>query len=501
MPTDGKRTKQAQQGAQIGEWAVVGSAISVMGLTLAAALASAPADRDLDVVELWAGVASVAGAATRAQYRASAFDLHRVPGVTNVPGDDCEDITTMTGFKAAVALVLRLREGGLLALGPDCSSFTFPNSSRHKRSSLNSMGDLSYFPVTIGNLMAVIAVFLCQLALAHKAHFAMENPSDSHLFRFIDDVCPSFWGRGVEGSQLSVQSVPRCPYDDSPEPKLGKVYKWVSSCSGIKGLNLACTCFLQHRKLGIRRHPPDGIGIASWSGDLKALAESAAYPQRLGEALITMWQKHCRPISAEWSRRALAMEWTDPRDDSSQDTAAAPEASEVGVKKSRRQMPAPTVGNHDQADVKKSRRQMPAPTAGNHDQEDSQDLGPWGVVGAGVKESRCKSPLRGGLGPWSSAGPSTSSSSDSTGSSTAASTGYGPWAGSRVMVSATSSTVALTSARSRTSTLAAHGPWSRGAKAEATPTPTLGPWASAGASSSSSSDEAEPASGQIGSPR
>ena len=110
-------------------------------------------------MELWAGVEAIVAAATRAQYRAAAFDLHRVPGVTDMPGDLCEDFTTITGFKSAMALVLRLREGGLLALGPDCSSFTFPNSSRHKRTLHNAVGDLSYFPVGIGNLMAVDSDF------------------------------------------------------------------------------------------------------------------------------------------------------------------------------------------------------------------------------------------------------------------------------------------------------------------------------------------------------
>ena len=159
-----KRTKQADLGSVIGEWSVINGMIMIMGITLATALSWAPSERDLDVVELWAGVASIARAAERSYFRSAAFDLHRIPGVTDVPGDKCEDITITTGFKRAIMLVLRLREGGLLALGPDCSSFTFPNSSRHKRTMHNHMGDLSYGPVCIGNLMGVAALFLCQLA-------------------------------------------------------------------------------------------------------------------------------------------------------------------------------------------------------------------------------------------------------------------------------------------------------------------------------------------------
>jgi len=476
MPKEEKRTKQAQKGAAIGQWTVVGGVICIMGLTLAAALDSAPADRDLDVVELWAGVGSIAGAATRAQYRAAAFDLHRVPGVTDMPGEGCEDLTTMTGFKAAVSLVLRLREGGLLALGPDCSSFTFPNSSRHKRTLHDVLGDTEYLPVSIGNLMAVIAVFLCQLAIVRRAHFALENPGDSHLFRFIEEVFPP-WA-SWRSLHLFSQSVSRCPYDDSPEPKLGKLYKWVSSCPGIKGLNARCKCQGAHRRLGIRRS--DG----TWCGDCGALAESAAYPMRLGEALIKMWQQHCQPIDADWSRCALVMEWTDPHS-TKQDTEAAPEASGVGVKKSRCEVPAPKaascdgVVSHDLGPwggsgvaVKKSRCQVPAKAAADHDQVESQGFGPWGAIGAGVMESRCQPPLQGELGPWAS------------GSSASASTADGPWA----------------SAGSSTSASTAHGPWSLEVKTKEAPSPTLGgPWASLSASSSSS-DEAEAAPGQIGSP-
>lgn len=469
MPKDEKRTKQAQQGARIGQWVVVGGVICIMGLTLADALASAPVLRDLDVVELWAGVGSIASAATRAQYQAATFDLHRVPGVTDMPGESCEDLTTMTGFKAAVSLVLRLREGGLLALGPDCSSFTFPNSSRHKRTSHNAVGDLSYFPVSVGNLMAVIAVFLCQLALARKAHFALENPSDSQFFRFVDEVCPSFWGRGVEAWRLFVQTVTRCAYDDNPEPKIGKLYKWVSSCQGIKGLNARCKCQSAHRRLGFTNS--DGTG---WTGDYQALGESAAYPRRLGEALLNMWQRHCQPIDADWSRHVLAMEWRDPRS-VSQDTELAPEASGGGVKKSRCQVPAPKAANQDQVVsqdlgpwggsgvvVEQSRHSVRA-----------QDLGPWGASGVGVEKSRSQSLSQKDLGPWASAG-----------SSASASTAYGPWA----------------SAGSSTSASTAQGPWSTRVKATNAATPTLGPWASLSISSSSS-DDAEAAPGQVGSPR
>ena len=110
-------------------------------------------------------------------------DISRGLGTTDKLGEYVEDITTPGGFKKAVMFVLCLREGGLLALGPDCRFFTFPNSSRHKRKAGLEVGDLNYEPVNIGMLMGVIALLLCQLALARRVHFALKNPPDSCIFR------------------------------------------------------------------------------------------------------------------------------------------------------------------------------------------------------------------------------------------------------------------------------------------------------------------------------
>ena len=120
----------------------------------------------MDVGELWSGVGNVAAAARDNGHSAAEFDLDRVPGYTNVPGPSSEDITTEAGFLKALGLVLRLRPAGLLWMGPLCSSFVFPDSSHCKRKASNFDGDTTYPPVFQGNLMAVIAAFLVQVALA-----------------------------------------------------------------------------------------------------------------------------------------------------------------------------------------------------------------------------------------------------------------------------------------------------------------------------------------------
>ena len=311
------RKKQADVDRPLETWSVHNGVINIMGMTITAALAFQPSVRDLKVVELWSGVGAIVAAAEKYNYKTAAFDLNRLPGVTDMPGEHCEDITMLKGFLKAISLVLRLEEGGFLALAPDCSSFTFPNSSRHKRLYGEAHGDLLYHPVNVGNLMAVIALFLCQLALTRQVHFALENPPHSHIFRFFLSVCPQFMymvcpdflgdiPRTVQISRLCAQTVHRCPYDDSPEPKLQKVYKWVATWHGIMNLNARCTCNEPHRRLG-------RTCGGRWSGNLKLLAESAAYPKRLGEALLDSWRHNNDPISISWSRQALEWEWLDPR--------------------------------------------------------------------------------------------------------------------------------------------------------------------------------------------
>ena len=70
-----------------------------MGIAIPAALAMATALRDLQVVELWSGVGPIVAAAEKRNYNTAAFDFSRAPGVTDVLGDHCEDLTVLQGFK------------------------------------------------------------------------------------------------------------------------------------------------------------------------------------------------------------------------------------------------------------------------------------------------------------------------------------------------------------------------------------------------------------------
>ena len=445
------KAKQALPSEPIGLWSVSpAGSICVLGTTIASALASAPVVRDLDVAELWSGVASIAGAADRKGYKAVALDLHRVPGVTDVPGEGCEDITPPQGFDTAINYVLRLREGGLCALGPDCSSFTFPNSSNHKRTKSDAIGALTYKPVAIGNLIAVIALFLCQLCMIRRVHFALENPPDSHMFSFFNMVCPDFMSLGVQASQ----TVHRCPYDDAEEPRLFKFYKWIASWLGVKGLNARCQCKVTHTNLGKRTLE------GQWSGDSEALLASAAYPVRLGEAMITMWEKHCAPLAHSVSKQALSLQWVDPR---------------------------------GKEDVEKSSSPAPCPAKAAKVDNNGADFGPWGSSSCAVLESgrRGVSGLNKSLAnSASSAGPSSCGVSEAS---------MGPWSQLQTQTSGRSTPHApsLSSSNSTSS----WGPWAATSATTSATEPLLGPWGNMCPSSEEEPAEEEPEPGQIGEPR
>lgn len=66
-----------------------------------------PAHRDLDVLEVWSGVASVQRAALARGLKAEAFDYIHGPH---------QDLVTEVGFRNVLKLVMRLRSGPRWAL-------------------------------------------------------------------------------------------------------------------------------------------------------------------------------------------------------------------------------------------------------------------------------------------------------------------------------------------------------------------------------------------------
>jgi len=252
----------------------------VHGLTVPAVLNSDEwmhVPRDLDCVEIFAGVGSIAAAAAEKGLRSATYDKNRIPGVT----EQTEDITTLQGFRGAIALVLRLVSYGLLWLAPDCSSWGFMNSSRCKRSEGNAfVGDVTYSKVIEGNAMAESSVFLILLAAARGVKAALENPGASQFFNYgpvVEMVC---------ALNMVAACTYHCAFSVAPFGKrYKKKYKLLATSSWIRGVFAPCRCPGNlHLPLCNKRVGKNGQ--VQINGIKARLRESGAYPIAMGQRVV-----------------------------------------------------------------------------------------------------------------------------------------------------------------------------------------------------------------------
>ena len=66
----------------------IGCSLLIFGLTVSSVLNRASDQRDLDVVELWSGVAAIVAAAKAAGFTAMPFDKFRIKGATDTTAPD-----------------------------------------------------------------------------------------------------------------------------------------------------------------------------------------------------------------------------------------------------------------------------------------------------------------------------------------------------------------------------------------------------------------------------
>ena len=252
----------------------------VHGLTVAAVLSSHQwllLPRALDCVEIFAGVGSIAAAAAEKGLKATTYDKLRIPGVT----EQAEDITTLQGFRAAIALVMRLVVHGLLWLAPECSSWTWMNCSRCKRLEDNGyIGDVTYDKVVQGNAIAEASVFLTLLAAARHVKAALENPEGSNFFNFGPVVC-------MERTLNMVAACTyRCAFSSAPfGQRYRKKYHFLATSRWIRGVFAPCRC-PRNRHLPLCRKTIRKDGKTQVFGIRTRLRESGAYPTALGQRVI-----------------------------------------------------------------------------------------------------------------------------------------------------------------------------------------------------------------------
>ena len=228
---------------------------------------------NLDVVELFSGSETLTKASRHAGWRTAPFDILRNPR---------EDLTTEAGFLIALALVMRLRKGGLLWMGVKCSSWTFPNSSNCQRKQGAVDGNLSYQPVLDGNLMADVAAFFMILCIDRGVECVVENPSGSQLFTYLR--------RYLRQHTLFAQVCHRCAYDSAPFPRIGpKPYKFLATGTWIRGVNRKCQCpepMEGNQQKHVKCMEKNEVGSTSGT---PAMAESAAYPKELADHILKAW--------------------------------------------------------------------------------------------------------------------------------------------------------------------------------------------------------------------
>ena len=252
----------------------------LFGLTVAQVLTS-PAwnstPRDLDVVELWSGVGHVAAAARKKALRAATFEKN---------DDPLQNFLHQPGFMAAVTLVMRLSPGGLLAMGPTCSSFVFANSANNQRKEDNSWtGNPEYQQCQVGNLEAQAAWFFFCLAAARGVEAFIENPTGSTIFKYI---------RCREGLQHLRDRVPslgeckntyRCAFSEEPlGQRIKKGFRFLATGSWIETVKRVCPCGKEPHRLCMNVDKKGKV-----TGNLDIMHESQSYPPNLGQALVHAW--------------------------------------------------------------------------------------------------------------------------------------------------------------------------------------------------------------------
>ena len=240
--------------------------------------------RDLDVAEIFSGKGTVAGAARRVGLTAVEFDIKRLPGITDSGHPaTTEDILTKTGFLRACTLVGRVKEGGLVHFAPVCSSWLWLCLSQTKRQrSSRYGGDLQSKLVQEGNSIADAAAVLFKLAHSRGVSVTLENPARSFMFQYGPLVdC-------LAGIPLHYAVCPHCKFSTAPVgQRFSKKFKFMCNGPWVGQLRAVCDCQAGHLTLVRTR---DAGGRRKVWGIPKLLHASAAYPPKLGEAIIQAWQ-------------------------------------------------------------------------------------------------------------------------------------------------------------------------------------------------------------------
>lgn len=260
--------------------------------------------RNKDALDLFCGAAAIHRAAVDSGLASTAFDKFRVPGITDSgKAGLTEDLSSKSGFMRALELVKQLRRGGLLVMGPPCSSFVVLNAKNCQRNAQNNyQGDLKYPPVQLGNLLATAAAFLMTVACMRGVEVVFENPPSSTIWKFpiVKQVLDSFVQRST--------CTPRCAWSTEPWGKrMLKRFKFACTGTWISDIRCKCRCpGRRHLRLTGRVWRN---GKFRFTGKGLALKKSAAYPDALGKAIVNAWRKSTTSCPTVCSVHASSPAW------------------------------------------------------------------------------------------------------------------------------------------------------------------------------------------------
>ncbi len=288
-----------------GTWAkaALECTVAVFGLTPSSVLSDpewTTSPRDLDVVEFWSGVAAVARAAGAAGLRSETFDVVDNP---------CQDFLLESGFCTALRLALRVKEGGLIGLAPQSSSFIMLDSvvlaQRDEQNFDQQVKDEKH--------MAHCATFLLCIAIARSAHVYFETPMTSSMFSDLRAFLKPF------GGLLSSATTHRCVWSVEPWGERYKMeFKFLHDANWLCPIEQRCPCSdVKMSLLRRSRHKPKvEINGNQRRVSFERLKESRSYPDKLGQAIISALLLS-RPPADAWGEFEVKIDdqnapWLDP---------------------------------------------------------------------------------------------------------------------------------------------------------------------------------------------
>ena len=239
--------------------------------------AEASDDLPLYMLEVFAGVGNIAKAFVARGMPALAFDR-------TYESETTEDVLHEKGLHKCLAMLIRVREKGLVWMAPQCSTWVWVSRFTYKRSAKQPLGDETHPDVQEANLVADVVAKIIIVCRALRIHYVVEQPSSSLLWHHpaINSALVS-----CGGGKASVQ--------------LGRMgaasAKPLTLCGSAPWL-VRLAAWIRVRPLPVQLESLAPVQGGWVSGRRDALAASSAYPVAFAEAIAAEHEKVVGPAAA-----------------------------------------------------------------------------------------------------------------------------------------------------------------------------------------------------------